>query len=132
MMLQAMDSRLPTRSSIKVVEGERCCLLKEGRCLVYESRPLICRSHGLPLVSNDLTEGEVDCCPLNIPALTGLTELETNLVLNLDWLTESLMRLNLAFFTALGKPELAASRFTLASLLRGNCLPPELRMTMPP
>lgn len=105
---------------------EQCCLLQEDRCLVYDNRPLICRTHGLPLVSSSLTEGEVDCCPLNLPALAGISELEADLVLNLDLLTENLMRLNLAFFLVLGRPELAEVRFSLASLVSGENLPPEL------
>ncbi len=93
---------------------------------MYDNRPLICRTHGLPLVSNSLTAGEVDCCPLNLPALAGVSELEADLVLDLDLLTENLMRLNLAFFLVLGKPELAEVRFSLASLVSGENPPPEL------
>lgn len=106
--------------------GEQCCLLRDDRCLVYAHRPLICRTHGLPLVSSALTEGEVDCCPLNLPALAGVSELAADLVLDLDLLTENLMRLNLALFLVLGRPELAEARFTLASLISGEDLPPEL------
>lgn len=103
--------------------GGLCCLLRDDHCLLYENRPLICRTHGLPLVSSSLTEGEVDCCPLNLPALAGITELEADLVLDLDQLTENLMRLNLAFFLVVGRPELAETRFSLAELAMGNGLP---------
>ena len=113
-----------------VGDGEQCCLLQDDRCLVYDSRPLICRSHGLPLVSGVLTEGEIDCCPLNLPALAGLTELEGTLILNLDQLTENLMRLNLAFFLVLGLPKLAEVRFPLATLATGKDLPQELLAAM--
>ena len=47
---------------------DRCALLVDGRCAVYGARPMICRTHGLPI----LTEAEddehgtrVDHCPLN-------------------------------------------------------------------
>ncbi len=40
----------------------RCALLHHGRCLVYSFRPLICRTHGLPVGHGD---DDVDCCPLN-------------------------------------------------------------------
>lgn len=105
---------------------EQCALLREDRCLVYEHRPLICRTHGLPLVSAALTGGEVDCCPLNLTALAAVAELEMELVLDLDQLTENLMRLNLAFFLVLGRPELAEGRFALTALVSGENLPPEL------
>ena len=41
---------------------DRCPLLVEGRCSVYARRPLICRSHGLPVADED---GSVSWCPLN-------------------------------------------------------------------
>jgi len=108
-------------------EGEECCLLRDDLCRFYAQRPLICRTHGLPLVSGELTGGEVDCCPLNLPALSELVELETDLVLDLDRITESLLRLNLALFMILGRPELASMRFSLRDLVDGGKdLPPEL------
>jgi Fe-S-cluster containining protein len=122
-----LQAGLGSRFSGQIGSGNgRCCLLREDRCLVYEHRPLICRTHGLPLVSETLTGGEVDCCPLNLPALAEVAELEMDLVLNLDRLTENLMRLNLAFFLVLGRPELAEARFALTSLVSGDNLPPEL------
>jgi hypothetical protein len=46
-----------------------CALLIDGRCSVYEQRPLICRSHGLPVAVPDLERPDgplrVDHCPLN-------------------------------------------------------------------
>jgi hypothetical protein len=108
--------------------GEVCCLLRDDRCLVYRQRPLICRTHGLPLISGELTGGEIDCCPLNHPALTTVEVLETDLVLDLDLVTENLLRLNLALFILLGRPELAEKRFPLRSLVGGGIgLPEELR-----
>lgn len=122
-----LQAGLGSRFSGQVESGdEQCCLLRDDRCLVYEHRPLICRTHGLPLVSDSLTEGEVDCCPLNLPALAGVTEVEAELVLDLDRLTEDLMRLNLAFFLVLGRPDLAEARFALAKLAAVKDIPPEL------
>ncbi|MEZ4451735.1 MAG: YkgJ family cysteine cluster protein [Nannocystaceae bacterium] len=52
--------------------GRRCALLVDGRCAVYEARPTICRSHGLPILAEEPAEvgaqgsrGRVDHCPLN-------------------------------------------------------------------
>lgn len=41
--------------------ADRCALLVDGQCSVYSARPLICRSHGLPVA----VDGRVDVCPLN-------------------------------------------------------------------
>ena len=47
-------------------ESDHCALLVDGRCSIYADRPLICRSHGLPIaVTDDEGETTVDCCPLN-------------------------------------------------------------------
>jgi uncharacterized protein len=46
-----------------------CALLVDGRCTVYEQRPLICRSHGLPIGVRESDEPgsalRIDHCPLN-------------------------------------------------------------------
>lgn len=43
-----------------------CALLVDDRCSVYDERPLICRSHGLPVQQRD-DDGRthVEVCPLN-------------------------------------------------------------------
>jgi uncharacterized protein len=49
------------------VNNETCPFLYEGLCQIYDYRPLICRSHGLPILTMD-TEGEnweLSFCPLN-------------------------------------------------------------------
>lgn len=43
-----------------------CALLVDDRCVVYDERPVLCRSHGLPLlVSDGDAKVEVDGCDLN-------------------------------------------------------------------
>jgi uncharacterized protein len=45
---------------------EDCIFLKNHACTIYESRPLICRTHGLPLLyANDDGEWELSACELN-------------------------------------------------------------------
>lgn len=49
---------------------DRCALLVGGRCAVYDQRPLICRSHGLPVLAADPGAApgaplQLDHCPLN-------------------------------------------------------------------
>lgn len=62
--------------------ADRCALLVDGRCSVYDARPLICRSHGLPV----LVDGAVDVCPLNFRE----HEIPRAAVLNLDALNQPL------------------------------------------
>lgn len=42
-----------------------CPLLDEGVCLLYPVRPIICRTHGLPVLVREGQGTVVDCCPLN-------------------------------------------------------------------
>lgn len=46
---------------------DRCPMLVDGRCAVYAERPMICRSHGLPIAVAD-PEPRIDHCPLNFTA----------------------------------------------------------------
>lgn len=72
-------------------KGKRCSLLSaEGACLIYEARPVVCRSHGAPLQfkdpgtkNPDKAERFRDVCPLNFKAIS-LGELPAEDVLNLD------------------------------------------------
>lgn len=55
--------------SIDIITGEEdpCTFLKNHSCSIYPSRPIICRTHGLPLLfSNDQgTDLELALCELN-------------------------------------------------------------------
>lgn len=43
-----------------------CAFLKNHSCLIYKYRPVICRTHGLPLIyMNDDNEWELSNCELN-------------------------------------------------------------------
>jgi uncharacterized protein len=66
--------------------GGRCSFLKEdGRCGIYEVRPIVCRSHGAPLTwPTQQTDGPqvedemaIDVCRLNFTGVGGTTELES-------------------------------------------------------
>ncbi len=54
--------------------SERCALLVDGRCAVYDARPMICRSHGLPIAVEGTDGQKIDCCPLNFRAPTDNDE----------------------------------------------------------
>ena len=70
-------------------DAERCSMLLDGACAIYQHRPLICRSHGLPLVM----EGQLDVCPLNFEAL-DIAELPLDQVLNVGSVTAVLVAVN--------------------------------------
>lgn len=79
-----------TRDRLATQTGPTPCpLLLDGGCAVYEQRPLICRSHGLPLVM----EGQHDVCSLNFTERSILT-LPDNDLLSVDTLTAVLVAVN--------------------------------------
>lgn len=63
------ERRARVRAQARDPEDPRCALLVDGHCSIYEQRPLICRSHGLPVALPDPADPEgplrVDHCPLN-------------------------------------------------------------------
>jgi Fe-S-cluster containining protein len=52
------------------VEKGQCKFLIDNNCSIYEHRPIICRSHGFPLVrlNEEVEEYEVSYCHLNFKA----------------------------------------------------------------
>ena len=95
-----------------------CPLLENGLCLLYAARPIICRTHGLPL----LTQGEggptVDFCPLNF---RDLDSLPGRAVIDLDRLNTALVAINALFVAEScqnAPPE--KERMTIAEALCGG------------
>jgi Fe-S-cluster containining protein len=68
-----------------------CPLLENGVCLLYRARPIICRTHGLPVLTGD---GQVDFCPRNF---VGLAALPGDAVLDLERLNTALAGVNALF-----------------------------------
>lgn len=71
-------------------------MLVDDRCSIYESRPLICRTQGLPLLVEAEDGGaEVDFCPLNFTAENALDDLDEDYLVPLDDLNLKLALVNL-------------------------------------
>ncbi|MBE0582749.1 MAG: YkgJ family cysteine cluster protein [Desulfofustis sp.] len=53
--------------ALPAIDDDRCRLLHEECCRIYEHRPIICRTQGLPIAYIDEAAGkiEVSACPLN-------------------------------------------------------------------
>ncbi len=83
----------------KNFSSDRCAMLDpQGRCSIYEVRPLICRSHGAPIFSKMAGEFEttpvLDVCPLNFSKIEKLNSLSPNDFINIDILNQLLVLLN--------------------------------------
>src|SRR5262249_40745338 len=77
-------------------EPVACPLLMNDRCSIYESRPLICRTQGLPLlIEAEDGEAEVDFCPLNFTSPDAVDDLDEDQLVGLDDLNLKLALVNL-------------------------------------
>jgi len=83
------------RARLHAPAGEECCpLLTDDCCPLYAARPVICRTHGLPLLVEDAAGRRVDRCPLNF---TGLDTLPGSAVIDLERLNQALVMANRHF-----------------------------------
>lgn len=87
-----------------------CPLLDGGLCLLYQARPIICRTHGLPLLLTRDGENQIDFCPENF---RGLTSIPGNAVLDLERVNAALTTINALYLRSFPGPE----RLTLAQAL---------------
>jgi hypothetical protein len=98
--LLAALSALPRDAAAKITlsaptgRSGSCPLLADGLCLVYANRPIICRTHGLPLLLIGAGENRVDFCPENFQ---GAESLPGRAIINLDLLNHALVAINALF-----------------------------------
>ncbi len=111
-------ARLPANQVCHLKEMARdaspdgpCPLLENGICLSYDTRPIICRTHGLPIMIVRQGKPEVDFCPLNF---THVTTLSGKAMIDLDRLNNTLAAINALFAERSGNlPE----RLTIAEAI---------------
>ena len=94
---------LPDRQAEEIIRhvsehanGERCPLLLHHRCLLYDARPIICRTHGLPIIYTTESQRSSDCCPHN---LNETETLSGSSVIDLDKLNTLLVAVNSIYLT---------------------------------
>jgi uncharacterized protein len=90
---------------------DACPLLHDGLCLLYEARPIICRTHGLPLLIDRDGEKGVDFCPENFRELASIPG---DAVIDLEKLNAILTAINALYLQAFPGPE----RLTVADALK--------------
>jgi Fe-S-cluster containining protein len=71
-----------------------CPLLEDHVCLLYEARPVICRTHGLPLMNEYQSGPEIHCCPKNFQNFQALPG---DAVLDMEMVNSSLATINSLF-----------------------------------
>lgn len=110
-------------SSLVFDEKETCGFLKDGLCQIYPFRPLICRTHGLPIAfENDSTQEpqiSVSFCPKNFRDWEQKKwTFGPENTLQIDRLNEQLSRIHLQFLEEVQDQTLTVStRIELKKLL---------------
>ena len=93
-----------------------CPLLQDGLCLLYDARPIICRTHGLPLVYLQDGNQHVDCCPDNF---RDIGSLPGNAIIRLDQLNTTLAAVNAVFIASMEEKGIVLpQRMTIAEALQ--------------
>lgn len=93
-VLPQAEAQLIRERAHRANGGEDCPLLGERTCLLYDKRPIICRSQGLPLLITEGDSQRIDHCPLNF---AGVASLPGDIVLDLETLNQALAVTNLHF-----------------------------------
>jgi uncharacterized protein len=118
-LLEAYSIVRTQKKTHKPKTNKTCVFLKNDLCSIYKARPIICRTHGLPITSTFIKKRFLDCCPKNFITKKH-SDIPPKDLFPLDTVNENLMRLNLAFCMLLGKKALAGKRFTLKQIAAGK------------
>ena len=91
-----------------------CPLLEEGACLMYDSRAIICRTHGLPISTEYSGHRAIGFCQHNFKNMPTIPE---DAVIELEPLNESLTAINHQFVREIALSFSADDRLTIGEAL---------------
>ena len=83
-------------------------------CVLYQVRPVICRTHGYPITLEKNGQIEIDFCPKNFK---GITAFQNRDLLSLEQLNKTLMAVNQHFLSSIDTGSLMPERIKLADAL---------------
>ena len=108
--LPEAEAALIRQKALQSAPESPCPLLHEGLCLLYRARPIICRTHGLPILIQRDGESGVDFCPENFRELARIPGSD---VIDLERLNSVLAAINALYL----KLALGPERLTVAEAL---------------
>ena len=91
-----------------------CPLIEDGACLMYDARAVICRTHGLPMLTEYRGHRSVGYCEKNF---RNLSPIPAEDIIDLSHLNNLLAAVNRGFVSALSHPLPSGKRLTLAQAL---------------
>ncbi len=108
--------RIRQRARAAAPDGA-CPLLEEGACPLYHARPIICRTHGLPILTVQDGRRRVDVCPLNF---NNVGSLPASAMIDIDRLNTTLVAINGLFAAECGGRASAPERIGMVEALLGE------------
>lgn len=117
--------RLPeqTRNHIlknNAQKSDRCPLLMDGSCSIYPARPLICRTHGYPILITVENSQRIDFCPENFKTVTSFSN---ESLLSIDALNTVLTAVNQHFIAQLNPDIPVPDRIDIFEALNFSKMP---------
>lgn len=94
---------------IKQKKQTSCIFLHNDSCIIYPVRPVICRTHGYPV----LIDNTVDVCPLNMDI-----HFDPEHILNLENCNTMLAAINMLFIKEVHIPALKKERINLRTFFQ--------------
>jgi uncharacterized protein len=91
-----------------------CPLLIDHECYLYNARPLICRTHGYPVVIEEEGQIKVDFCPENFP---GIKDFANEMLLNLNQINIVLSAVNSHFLAGMGEDPQSPDRISISKAI---------------
>ncbi|MBU1172747.1 MAG: YkgJ family cysteine cluster protein [Proteobacteria bacterium] len=91
-----------------------CPLLNQGVCLLYPVRPIICRTHGFPILVDGSDGKRMDHCPLNFKENQ---DIKRQHILDLETLNSTLTVINRLFINEFLGDDAFPDRLLLAEAL---------------
>ncbi len=110
--------RIRERARAAAPDGA-CPLLEEGACPLYEARPIICRTHGMPILAARDGQHHVDVCPLNF---ANVDSLPASAMIDIDRLNTTLVAINGLFTAEWGGDEPLPERIRMAEAILGEMI----------
>lgn len=90
-IVEKLNRVQPDREDFTGQMSKPCHFLRNEECVIYEARPLICRTQGLAIKVLSSKSEYLDICPLNKSALE---KVKNNEILNLETVNTLLIQLN--------------------------------------
>lgn len=120
---KALQNEKKAADKIDTIPAESCAFLINHTCAIYNERPVICRTHGLPLLfANDDGEFELSACELNFTSF-DFDEFSMDNTFHQDKYNSMLFMLNREFLNE--NPGLGLSEMDLLPLKNIAVVKPE-------